>query len=72
MELTSMFFLQDSNIYHGIGTIPEWKKLTRDLIVDLQKGLNYASKDKSKHKIPRSKLKVVNIMLRWVFVILQI
>ncbi|CAG9760784.1 unnamed protein product [Ceutorhynchus assimilis] len=55
---------QDSNIYHGIGSTMEWKKLTRDLIVDLQKGLNYASKDKSKHKIPRSKLKVIDIMLR--------
>ncbi|KAF7284257.1 hypothetical protein GWI33_022254 [Rhynchophorus ferrugineus] len=56
--------VQDSNIYHGIGMIPKWKRLTRDLIVDLQKGLSYASKDKSKHKIPRSKLKIININLR--------
>lgn len=42
----------------------EWKKLTRDLIVDLQKGLNYLDKDKSKRKIPKSKLKIITIMLR--------
>lgn len=51
-------------MYHGIGTSETWKKLTRDLIVDLQKGLNYLDKDKSKHKIPRSKLKIINITLR--------
>lgn len=56
--------VQDNNIYHGIGIISEWTKLTRDLIVDLQKGLNYASKDKSKHKIPKSKLKIISINLR--------
>ncbi|KAJ8969578.1 hypothetical protein NQ317_000075 [Molorchus minor] len=55
---------QENNIYHGIGTMQEWKRLTRDLIIDLQKGLNYLDKDKSKHKIPRSKLKIINITLR--------
>ncbi|KAJ8911450.1 hypothetical protein NQ315_013812, partial [Exocentrus adspersus] len=56
--------VQDSNIYHGIGVAQEWKKITRDLIIDLHKGLNYLDKDKSKHKIPRSKLKLINITLR--------
>ncbi|XP_074031517.1 D-glucuronyl C5-epimerase [Leptinotarsa decemlineata] len=56
--------VQDNNIYHGIGTSQEWKKLTRDLIVDLQKGMTYLDKDKSKHKVLRSKIKVVNITLR--------
>ncbi|XP_060528663.1 D-glucuronyl C5-epimerase isoform X2 [Cylas formicarius] len=55
---------QGLNIYHGIGSTPKWKRLTRDLVVDLQKGLGYVSKDKSKPKFPRSKFKVVNIILR--------
>ncbi|XP_050310282.1 D-glucuronyl C5-epimerase B [Anthonomus grandis grandis] len=55
---------QDSNIYHGLGSVPEWRRLIRDLPVDLQKGLNYGSKEKLKHKIPKSKLKVINIILR--------
>ncbi|KRT85088.1 hypothetical protein AMK59_535 [Oryctes borbonicus] len=56
--------IQDNNIYHGIGSSEKWKRLTRDLIIDLQKGLNYLEKEKSKYKISRSKLKVVNIILR--------
>ncbi|XP_066247990.1 D-glucuronyl C5-epimerase B [Euwallacea similis] len=55
---------EGSNIYHGIGLISEWKRLTRDLIVDLQKGLNYLTKEKLRHKVPKSKLKVVGITLR--------
>lgn len=42
----------------------KWQKLTRDLIIDLQKGLNYLNKDKSKNKLARSKLKIINIILR--------
>ncbi|EFA10381.1 D-glucuronyl C5-epimerase B [Tribolium castaneum] len=56
--------VQDNNVYHGLGMNQEWKKLTRDLIVDLQKGLNYLDKDKSKRKIPKSKLKIITILLR--------
>ncbi|KAB0795343.1 hypothetical protein PPYR_12182 [Photinus pyralis] len=55
---------QDKNIYHGIGFNLGWCRLTRDLIVDLQKGLNYLEKDKSKHKMPRSKIKVIGFVLR--------
>ncbi|CAH1154209.1 unnamed protein product [Phaedon cochleariae] len=55
---------QDNNVYHGIGSSQEWKKITRDLIVDLQKGLSFLDKDKSKHKIPRSKIKIIDITLR--------
>ena len=51
-------------MYHGLGLTQEWKKVTRDLIVDLQKGLNYLDKEKSKHKIPRSKLKIIAMSLR--------
>jgi heparosan-N-sulfate-glucuronate 5-epimerase len=64
--ITSDFLItvQDNNVYHGLGTGQEWKKITRDLIVDLQKGLNYLDKDKSKHKIPRSKFKIITMTLR--------
>lgn len=55
---------EGANIYHGLGNVQEWKKYTRDLIVDLQKGLNYASKDKSRHKVSKSKFKIANITLR--------
>nr|CAI5837151.1 unnamed protein product [Callosobruchus analis] len=56
--------VQDNNIYHGIGAAQEWKTLTRDLIIDLQKGLSYLDKDRSKQKLPRSKLKIIGITLR--------
>ncbi|KAK9889830.1 hypothetical protein WA026_007197 [Henosepilachna vigintioctopunctata] len=55
--------VQENNIYHGIGNTQEWKTLTRDLIVDLDKGLNIL-REKSKHKrVPRSKLKITGISL---------
>lgn len=47
----------NNHVYYGIGQINhQWRRLTRDLVVDLQKGL-YLN-DKSKKKLPRSKLKV--------------
>ncbi|KAL1501825.1 hypothetical protein ABEB36_007079 [Hypothenemus hampei] len=57
---------QENNIYYGIGGIMgEWKRLTRDLIVDLHKGLNYAiSNEKLKIRMPRSKLKIISVILR--------
>lgn len=55
---------QDRNIYHGIGISQGWHQITRDLIVDLHKGLNFLERDKSKHKLPRSKIKIVDIILR--------
>ncbi|KAL7305243.1 hypothetical protein TKK_0002628 [Trichogramma kaykai] len=52
----------NNNIYYGIGQVyNQWKRLTRDLIIDLQKGLNFI--DKTKRKLLRSKLKVVRIIL---------
>ncbi|KAG5896515.1 hypothetical protein JTB14_020488 [Gonioctena quinquepunctata] len=56
--------VQNNNVYHGIGTFQEWKKLTRDLVIDLQKGMSYLDKEKSKHKILRSKIKIIDITLR--------
>lgn len=50
-----------NHIHYGIGqTYHKWKRLTRDLLVDLQKGLNNV--DKNKKKLSRSKLKVVKII----------
>lgn len=54
---------QDNNFYYGIGTAHQWKKLTRDLVVDLQKGIGYLDIDRSKRKIPRSKLKIAYLIL---------
>lgn len=48
---------QDQHTYHGIGHQSEWRLLTRDLIIDLQKGLAYQKKPK--RKLFRSKIKVV-------------
>ncbi|EZA59450.1 hypothetical protein DMN91_010920 [Ooceraea biroi] len=52
----------NDHVYYGIGQVShQWRRLTRDLVVDLQKGL-YLN-DKSRKKLPRSKLKVVRITL---------
>ena len=50
---------QDQHVYHGIGNCAEnqsWRRLTRDLVVDLHKGLAY--QNRPKRKFSRSKLKV--------------
>lgn len=52
--------VNNNHIYYGIGQMKnQWRRLTRDLVVDLQKGL-YLN-DKSKKKISRSRLKVLLI-----------
>lgn len=54
----TVLYNHDNHVYYGIGQIShQWRRLTRDLVVDLQKGL-YLN-DKSRKKIPRSKLKVI-------------
>ncbi|GLH02048.1 D-glucuronyl C5-epimerase [Gryllus bimaculatus] len=53
---------QDQHIYHGIGHVTGWRRMTRDLIVDLQKGLAYEGR--AKRKLSRSKLKVVGLTFR--------
>ncbi|XP_063233030.1 D-glucuronyl C5-epimerase B [Bacillus rossius redtenbacheri] len=53
---------QDQHIYHGIGHYTGWRKLTRDLIVDLQKGLAY--QNNPKRKLSRSKFKVAAVVFR--------
>ncbi|XP_052860948.1 D-glucuronyl C5-epimerase B [Anopheles cruzii] len=57
--------VQDENIYYGIGlnSTGVWKRLTRDLFVDLQKGLpQYVITDK-RRKMRRTELKVVEVSL---------
>uniref|UniRef100_A0A2M4AL95 heparosan-N-sulfate-glucuronate 5-epimerase n=1 Tax=Anopheles triannulatus TaxID=58253 RepID=A0A2M4AL95_9DIPT len=57
--------VQDENIYYGIGlnSTGVWKRLTRDLFVDLQKGLpQYVNTDK-RRKMRRTELKVVEVSL---------
>ncbi|XP_012262938.1 D-glucuronyl C5-epimerase B isoform X2 [Athalia rosae] len=52
----------DNHIYYGIGlSNNRWRHLTRDLVVDLQKGLNLS--DKTKKKLSRSKLKAIKMIL---------
>ncbi|XP_018320352.1 D-glucuronyl C5-epimerase B [Agrilus planipennis] len=55
---------QDNNIYHGVGSAPVWRRLTRDLFVDLQKGLSFLGYDKSHYRVSRSKVKISKIILR--------
>lgn len=45
---------QDQHTYHGIGQASTFRRITRDLIVDMQKGLLFQNR---KRKISRSKLK---------------
>ncbi|XP_011494920.1 PREDICTED: D-glucuronyl C5-epimerase [Ceratosolen solmsi marchali] len=52
----------NNHIYYGIGqAYNHWKRLTRDLLIDLQKGLNLINK--AKKKLSKSKLKVVRVIL---------
>ncbi|KAK6634744.1 hypothetical protein RUM43_012146 [Polyplax serrata] len=51
----------NEHTYHGVGMQSRWIKITRDLIIDVQKGI--AVQGKQKRKIPKSKLKIVKISL---------
>ncbi|XP_069683353.1 D-glucuronyl C5-epimerase B [Periplaneta americana] len=56
---------QDQHVYHGVGhcgPAQPWRRLTRDLVVDLHKGMVY--QNKPKRKLSRSKLKVIGITFR--------
>lgn len=71
-----MLSVQDDNFYYGIGaSLMKWKHLTRDLLIDLQKGLQAAAAligvssnhvsspaaDKNKRKHRRTEIKVIEI-----------
>ncbi|XP_054708007.1 D-glucuronyl C5-epimerase B-like [Uloborus diversus] len=52
----------DSDVYYGVGARNKWRTLTRDLVIDLNKGLHTAQ---GRHKIPKPKnLQVRSIILR--------
>lgn len=68
-----MRFFQDDHIYYGIGTDQQWRRITRDLIIDMQKG--WALQDRPKRRSPRNKFKVQVLILkvcRYYFYILLI
>ncbi|XP_053688779.1 D-glucuronyl C5-epimerase B [Sabethes cyaneus] len=58
-----MISVQDDNIYYGIGqnNTSSWRRLTRDLFVDLQKGLPQYINTEKRRKMRRTELKVVEI-----------
>lgn len=52
----------NNHVHYGIGLLNnQWRRLTRDLVVDLHKGLNIS--DKTRKQMSRSKLKVIKIIL---------
>lgn len=52
----------NNHIYYGMGSANnQWRRLTRDLVVDLHKGLSV--NEKGRKKLSRSKLKVIKIIL---------
>lgn len=51
----------DEHIYYGVGTQHNWKHLTRDLLIDIQKGL--ALLNKHKRKLNRNKYKISSVIL---------
>ncbi|XP_061396807.1 D-glucuronyl C5-epimerase B [Musca vetustissima] len=57
--------VQDDNIYYGLGgtqTLNKWRHLTRDLHIDVQKGLAVEAPKKSMaSKVKRSDLRVISI-----------
>ncbi|KAM3961818.1 D-glucuronyl C5-epimerase [Aphomia sociella] len=52
---------QDDHIYYGIGVEASWRRITRDLIIDMQKG--WALLDRPKRKSPRNKFKISSVIL---------
>lgn len=47
---------QKEHTYHGLGRNNRWTKITRDLVIDIQKGITFQGKPK--RKISKSKIKV--------------
>lgn len=61
--VTSMQLIhaQDDHVYYGIGVDLQWRRLTRDLIIDMQKG--WALLDKPKRRLLRNKFKISSVIL---------
>ncbi|OWR55408.1 D-glucuronyl C5-epimerase B isoform X1 [Danaus plexippus] len=58
---TQLIYAQEDHIYYGVGLEQKWRRLTRDLIIDMQKG--WALQDRPKRKSPRNKFKVSGLAL---------
>ncbi|XP_075237680.1 D-glucuronyl C5-epimerase isoform X2 [Lycorma delicatula] len=59
-----LIYAKDEDIYHGMDCDQDnmsWHRITRDLLIDLQKGLLY--QNKPRRKLSRSKFKVTTIIL---------
>ncbi|CAK1582341.1 unnamed protein product [Parnassius mnemosyne] len=56
-----LIYAQDDHIYYGIGTETRWRRITRDLIIDMQKG--WALQDRPKRKSPRNKFKISGLVV---------
>ncbi|XP_054738605.1 D-glucuronyl C5-epimerase B [Anastrepha obliqua] len=54
---------QEQNIYYGMGTsaVNRWRHITRDLFIDVQKGVMSGSDKKSQLKIRRNELRVTAV-----------
>ncbi|XP_046389558.1 D-glucuronyl C5-epimerase B [Ischnura elegans] len=53
---------EDRHVYHGMGCRGEWRHLTRDLLVDLQKGFLHMGR--KRRPLSRSKIKVTGFTIR--------
>lgn len=53
--------VQEEHVYHGIGADAAWRRLTRDLIIDMQKG--WALQDRPKRRSPRNKFMVTTSLI---------
>ncbi|CAG9783465.1 unnamed protein product [Diatraea saccharalis] len=56
-----LIYAQDEHVYYGMGVSPRWRRVTRDLIIDMQKG--WALQDRPKRKSPRTKFKISSLIL---------
>lgn len=50
------------NIYYGLGRKRQWRRITRDLFIDFQKGLQLSSE--KRRKMRRSEIRLLSISLR--------
>lgn len=61
VQSPTLLHSSDNNIYYGLGTRSEWSHITRNLIVDLQKGLQLQKIPKKQNKA--SKIRVHSIIV---------
>lgn len=54
--------VQNNEIVHGIGRKKVWRRLTRDLFIDLQKGLQFGSVERKK-KIRKSEIRLLDLKI---------